>query len=61
MAQELQALAKNHTRDMVNLSLEKTIVGCKQIYKIKTHSDFTIKYHKARLVAQRFTLDYGID
>ena len=37
------------------------MIGCKWIYKIKTHSDGSIKHYKARLVAKGFTQEYGID
>ena len=37
------------------------MVGCKWIYKIKTHSNGSIKHYKARLVAKGFTQEYGID
>ena len=36
------------------------MIGCKWIYKIKTHSDGFIEWHKARLVAKGFTQEYGI-
>ena len=41
MAAELQALAKTHTWDLVDLPPNKTPIGCKWVYKIKTHSDGT--------------------
>ena len=61
MKQELNALSKNHTWDLVTLSPGKSVVGCKQIYKIKTHSNGSIEHYKARLVAKGFTQKYGID
>ena len=37
------------------------MVGCKWIYKIKTHSDGSIECYKTRLVAKTFTQEYVID
>ena len=37
------------------------MVGCKWIYKIKTHFDGSIKCYKAHLVAKGFTQEYEID
>ena len=61
MKKELDALSKNHTWDLVTLPPEKSVVGCKWIYKIKTCSNGSIKRYKTRLVAKGFTQEYGID
>ena len=61
MKEELDALSKNHTWDLVRLPFRKSVVGCKWIYKIKTRSDRSIERYKPRLVAKSFTQKYEID
>ena len=61
MKEEFDALSKNHTWDLVTLPLRKSVVDCKWIYKIKTHSDGSIKCYKTLLVAKGFIQQYGID
>ena len=61
MKEELDALHKTGTWDLVNLPPGKSAIGCKWIYKIKTRSDGTVDRYKARLVARGFTQEYGID
>ena len=47
MKEELQALAKTHTWDLVDLSTSKTAIGCKWVYKIKTCVDSSMEQYKA--------------
>ena len=61
MAEVLQALNSIHTWDLVDLPPNKSVVGCKWIYKIKTHADESIEWYKARLVTKGFTQEYDID
>ena len=45
----------------MTLPPRKFVVDCKWIYKIKTRSDGSIECYKARLIANCFTQEYGID
>ena len=61
MKEELDTLSKNHTWDLVTLPPGKSVVGCKWIYKIKTHSNGSIERYKTRLIVKSFTQEYGVD
>ena len=61
MNEELDALHKNNTWDMVDLQPGQSIVGCRWVYKIKTKADGFVERYKACLVAKGFTQEYGID
>uniref|UniRef100_A0A2N9FW57 Reverse transcriptase Ty1/copia-type domain-containing protein n=1 Tax=Fagus sylvatica TaxID=28930 RepID=A0A2N9FW57_FAGSY len=61
MDEEFQALQKQGTWSLVPLPPSKNVVGCKWVYKLKTHSDGTIARYKTRLVAKGFHQQYGID
>ena len=54
MEEELAALWKNTTWELVPLSPHMNIVGCKWVFKTKLHSDGTLECLKARLVAKGF-------
>lgn len=61
MNDEIQALHKAQTWEFVPLPPGKSLVGCKWVYKVKTHSDGAVDRYKARLVAKGFNQEYGID
>ena len=46
---------------MVDLPPSQSIVGCRWVYKIKPKADGFVEWYKARLVANGFTQEYGID
>ena len=55
MTKELDALSRNRTWDLVDLPPEKSVVGCKWVFKIKTRFEGSIERYKAHLVAKGFT------
>jgi hypothetical protein len=64
MQVEFNALLKNKTWTLVPLSVAKSVVGCKWVFKLKRKVDGSTKRHKARLVAkggfhQHASIDYG--
>jgi Reverse transcriptase (RNA-dependent DNA polymerase) len=61
MKEELGALERNETWEIVQLPKGKKVVGCKWVYKLKYNSDGTIERYKARLVAKGYTQTHGID
>ena len=61
MKEELDALHKTGTWNLVDLPSGKSVIGCKWVFKIKTRSYGTVDRYKARLVTRSFTQEYEID
>jgi len=61
MLEELAALEKNKTWELVPSPMGKKIVSCKWVYTVKQNPDGKIERYKARLVAKRYSQTYGID
>ena len=61
MVEEMKALAKNETWDLVTLPLGKRSVGCKWMFTTKHRIDGSIERYKTRLGAKDFTHTYGVD
>lgn len=60
MKSEILSITNHKTWEVVNLPRDRTPIGSKWVFKIKTDS-FGNKIYKARLVAQGFTQKYGQD
>jgi hypothetical protein len=61
MIEELNALERNKTWELVHLPAGKRAVGCKWIYTVKQNPEGKIERYKARLVAREYSQTYGID
>jgi len=61
MNEEINFIEKNDTWELCKSPKDKKCIGCKWVYKIKRHSDGSIKRYKVRLVAKGFNQKYGIN
>lgn len=61
MHNEMDALRRNDTWELVPRPKFSNIVGSKWVFRTKYHSDGTIDRLKARVVAQGFTQVPGLD
>ena len=59
--EEMRALVKNQTWEVIQRPHNKVLVGCRWVFIIKYKADGTIERYKARLVAKGYTQTYGID
>ena len=61
MREEMSALEKNKTWEIVERPKGKNIVDCKWIFTLKYKTDRSLKRHKSRLVVKGYTQTYGVN
>ena len=61
MREEMSALQKNKTWEIVERPKGKNIIDCKWIFTLKYKASGSLERHKARLVAKGYTQTYGVD
>jgi hypothetical protein len=61
MKDEMKALERNATWDLVEIPRDRKIVGCKWVYKLKKGVDDKVDRYKSRLVAKGYSQKEGID
>jgi hypothetical protein len=61
MKDEIKALERNATWDLIELPRDRKIVGCKWVYKLKKGVDDKVKRYKERLVVKGYSHKEGID
>ena len=54
MEEELPAIQKNQTWDVVDLPEGKNAIGLKWVFRTKYHADESIQKHKANLVVKGY-------
>ena len=53
MNEEIDAIEKNQTWDLIDIPADKTNIRVKWVYKTKLNEKGELEKHKARLVAKR--------
>ena len=61
MEEEMVALKKNVTWELLPLPEGKKAVGCRRVFTVKHKADGSIERYKARLVTKGYTQSYGLD
>ena len=61
MDEEMNAIEKNKTRELVDFPKGKKFIGVKWVYKIKSNAEGNIERHKARLVVKGYKQQQGRD
>ena len=61
MDDELKALVRNQTWELVKLPPGKRTIGCRWVYTVKYKANGTLDKYKAKLVAEGYTQSHRID
>ena len=61
MQEEIEALYKNKTWDLVSLPQGRKAMGNKRVYKIKRDANNQVERYRARLVVKGYAQKEGID
>ena len=61
MESEMDSIEKNQTWELVPLPQGKNSLPCKWVYKLKVTSDNAKPKYKARLIAEGFKQEEGVD
>ncbi|XP_070662205.1 uncharacterized protein [Malus domestica] len=61
MKEEFEALHKQGTWELVPPPVNRNVIGSKWVYKIKKDQDGKVSRYKARLVAQGYSQEQGLD
>ena len=61
MDDEINAIEKNKTWELVDLPKGKEVIGVKLVYKTKSNAEGKIERHKARLVVKGYKKHHGRD
>ena len=61
MDQEIDAIERNQTWELVEAPKGKKPIGVKWVYKTKVNAQGEVEKHKARLVVKGYKQKYGVD
>ncbi|KAH9310049.1 hypothetical protein KI387_037960, partial [Taxus chinensis] len=61
MDDEINAIEKNQTWELIDLPKGKDMIGVKWVYKKKYNADGKVQKPKARLVTRGFMQQYGVE
>lgn len=61
MHEEIEALYRNNTCELVPRPEDVELITCKWVFKLKKKADQTVDRYKARLVARGFSQQHGLD